>query len=59
MEKEFEEKVKFLEERSRLSERTDEPHLEEENLEEENVKQILRDVLNELYSSKKKSKEET
>jgi hypothetical protein len=59
MEKEFEEKVKFLEERSRLSERTDEPHLEEENLEEEDVKQILHDVLNELYYSKKKSKEDT
>ncbi|HEY9386755.1 MAG TPA: hypothetical protein VIP70_06930 [Nitrososphaeraceae archaeon] len=58
MEKEFENKVKFLEERSRLSERTDVPHLEEENLEEEHVKQILHDVLNELYYSKKKSKEE-
>jgi hypothetical protein len=58
MEKEFENKVKFLEERSRLSEKTYEPHVEEENLEEEHVKQILRDVLNELYYSKK-SKEET
>jgi hypothetical protein len=59
MEKEFENKVKFLEEHSRLSEKMYEPHLEEENLEEEDVKQILRDVLNELYYSKKNSKKKT
>ena len=50
MEKELEKKVKFVEEHSRLLENTDDLHLEEEN-----VKEILRDVLNELYS---KSKEE-
>ncbi|HEY9386514.1 MAG TPA: hypothetical protein VIP70_05710 [Nitrososphaeraceae archaeon] len=59
MEKEFEEKIKFLGERFRLSETIDEPHLEEENLEEEHVKQILHDVLNELYYSKEESKEKT
>ncbi|HEU5172299.1 MAG TPA: hypothetical protein VFT83_02120, partial [Nitrososphaeraceae archaeon] len=48
MEKEFEAKIKSLQQRSRLSERKDEPHLEEEH-----VKEILRDVLNELYYSKK------
>jgi len=37
-----------LQEQSRLSERKDEPELDEEN-----VKIILRDVLNELYYSKK------
>jgi biopolymer transport protein ExbB/TolQ len=51
MEKELERNVKSIEERlSRLSsERTDEPQLEEEN-----VKEILHDVLNELYYSKGK-----
>jgi len=48
MEKQFEAKIKFLQEQSRLSERKDEPELDEEN-----VKIILRDVLNELYYSKK------
>ncbi|MFL6328664.1 MAG: hypothetical protein ACJ71I_14450 [Nitrososphaeraceae archaeon] len=48
MEKEFETKVKSLEKHSRLPERRDEPSLEEED-----VKEILRDVLNELYYSKK------
>ena len=48
MEKEFEAKIKILQQRSRLSERKDEPHLEEEH-----VKEILHDVLNELYYSKK------
>jgi hypothetical protein len=52
MEKELEKKVKFVEEHSRSLEKTDDLQLEEEN-----VKEILRDVLNELYS--KKSKEET
>jgi hypothetical protein len=51
MEKELERNVKSIEARlSRLSpERTDEPQLEEEN-----VKEILHDVLNELYYSKSK-----
>jgi hypothetical protein len=51
MEKELENQVKFVQKRSRVSERKadDEPHLEEEN-----VKEILHDVLNELYYSKGK-----
>jgi hypothetical protein len=53
MQKEFEKKVKYVQKHSRLSERMDESHLEEEN-----VKEIIHDVLNELYYSKK-SKEET
>ena len=53
MQKEFEKKVKYVQKHSRLSERIDESHLEEEN-----VKEILHDVLNELYYSKK-SKEDT
>jgi hypothetical protein len=48
MQNEFEKKVKYVQKHSRLLERTDEPPLEEEN-----VKEILRDVLNELYYSKK------
>ena len=53
MEKELEKKVKFLEKRSGLSDRTEESYLHE-HLEEENAKQILHDVLNELYYSKGK-----
>ena len=53
MEKELEEKTKLLEKRFRLSEREDYLH---ERLEEENAKQILHDVLNELYYSKSKKK---
>jgi hypothetical protein len=51
MEKELENQIKFVQKRSRVSERTadDEPQLEEEN-----VKEILHDVLNELYYSKGK-----
>jgi hypothetical protein len=56
MEKEFEKKVKFLEERSRLSGIIDDSPLEVE-MEAEDIKETLRDVLNELYYSKK-SKEE-
>jgi hypothetical protein len=52
MEKELEKQVKSIE--KRLLERTDEPHLEEQHLEQENVKEILHDVLNELYYSKGK-----
>jgi hypothetical protein len=52
MEKELEQQVKFVQKRSRVSEKEDELHLEEEHLEEENVKEILHDVLNELYYSK-------
>jgi hypothetical protein len=52
MEKELEKQVKSIE--KRLLERTDESHLEERHLEEENVKEILHDVLNELYYSKGK-----
>jgi hypothetical protein len=54
MEKELEEETKSLEKHFRLSER-EEDHMEE-RLEEENVKQILHDVLNELYYSKSKKK---
>jgi hypothetical protein len=57
MEKELENQVKFVQKSSRVLEEEDELHLEEQHLEEENVKEILRDVLNELYYSKK-SKEE-
>jgi hypothetical protein len=57
MEKELENQVKFVQKRSRVSEKEDELHLEELHLEEENVKEILHDVLNELYYSKR-SKEE-
>jgi hypothetical protein len=53
MEKQFEEKIKFLQQRSSLSKKIEEPELEEEN-----VKKILHDVLNELYYSKK-GKEKT
>jgi hypothetical protein len=52
MEKELEEETKLLEKHFKLSER-EEDHMEE-RLEEENVKQILHDVLNELYYSKSK-----
>jgi hypothetical protein len=48
MEKELEQQVKFVQKRSRVSEKEDELHLEEEHLEEENAKEILHDVLNEL-----------
>ncbi len=56
MEKEFEKKVKFLEERSRLSGMSDESPLEVE-MKEEDIKETLRDVLNELYYSKETKKE--
>jgi hypothetical protein len=52
MEKELEEETKSLEKHFRVSER-EEDYLHEQ-LEEENVKQILHDVLNELYYSKGK-----
>ena len=48
MEKEFEGKVKFLQESFKSPKRLEEPELEEEY-----IKEILRDVLNELYYSKK------
>jgi hypothetical protein len=51
MEKELEKQVKFVQKRSRVSERTADA---EPQLEEENVKEILHDVLNELYYSKGK-----
>jgi hypothetical protein len=41
---------------SRVSEKEKEFHLKEERLQEENVKEILHDVLNELYYSKGKRK---
>jgi hypothetical protein len=53
MEKELEQKVKFWEKHYGLSDKTEEPYLQE-RLDEENVKQILHDVLNELYYSKSK-----
>jgi hypothetical protein len=51
MEKELENQAKFVQKRTRVSEKTTdaEPHLDEENL-----KEILHDVLNELYYSKSK-----
>jgi hypothetical protein len=49
MEKKFEEKVKFLQESTKSSQTIEEPELEEEH-----IKKILRDVLNELYYSKKR-----
>jgi len=52
MEKELEEETKSLEKHFGLSE-SEEHHMEEQ-LKEENVKQILHDVLNELYYSKGK-----
>jgi hypothetical protein len=52
MEKELEKNVRDIE--KRLLERTSKPHFEEQHLEEENVKEILHDVLNELYYSKGK-----
>jgi hypothetical protein len=57
MEKEFEKRVKFLEERSSLMGISDESHLEVE-MYEEDIKKTLHEVLNELYYSKK-SKAET
>ena len=54
MEKELEKKTKLLEKRFGLSEKA-EDYLQE-HLEEENAKQILHDVLNELYYSKSKKK---
>ncbi|MGC2573291.1 MAG: hypothetical protein WA364_17390 [Candidatus Nitrosopolaris sp.] len=54
MEKELEEETKSLEKHFRLSER-EEDYLHE-RLEEQNVKQILHDVLNELYYSKSRKK---
>jgi len=48
MEKELEVKVKYLHERSKSSKRI------EPELEEEHIKEVLREVLNELYYSKRK-----
>lgn len=58
MEKEFEKKVKFLEERSRLTGISDESPLEVE-MKEEDIKETLRDVLNELYSKETKREKPT
>jgi hypothetical protein len=49
MEKELENEVKYVEERFKPLERTDEPDLKDEE-----IKEILRDVLTELYYSKGK-----
>jgi hypothetical protein len=54
MEKELENQVKFVQKRSRVSEKEEELHVEEQHLEEASVKEILHDVLNELYYSKGK-----
>jgi hypothetical protein len=54
MEKELENQVKFVQKRSKVLEKENELHLEEQHLEQENVKEILHDVLNELYYSKSK-----
>ena len=51
MEKEFEGKVKYLHELSKSSKIMEEPELEEEH-----IKEVLREVLNELYYSKKRKK---
>ena len=52
MEKEFEGKVKYLHERSKSSLK----RMEEPELEEGHIKEVLREVLNELYYSKKRTK---
>jgi hypothetical protein len=52
MERGIEKQVKSIE--KRLQETAAESHLEEQHLDEENVKEILHDVLNELYYSKSK-----
>jgi hypothetical protein len=49
MEKELESQIKFVEKRAKLLERTDEPDLKDED-----VKEVLHDVLTELYYSKGK-----
>jgi len=49
MEKRYEEKVKFLQKHIKSSQTIEEPEMEEEHL-----KEILRDVLNELYYSKQR-----
>jgi hypothetical protein len=54
MEKEFEGKIKFLQEHSKLSESIEEPELDEEH-----IKEILHDVLTELYYSKIKKMEKS
>jgi hypothetical protein len=61
MERELEKQVKYVEKRSGVSEKETEFHKREKLLlnDEENVKQILRDVLNELYDSKVKGKTES
>jgi hypothetical protein len=51
MEKEFENKVKFLNKKTKLLEINDKNPLEVE-MNEEDIKKTLRDVLNELYHSK-------
>jgi hypothetical protein len=57
MEKELENNVRSIE--KRLLERTGESQFEEQQLEQGNVKEILHDVLNELYYSKgKKERQE-
>ena len=43
-----------MQKHSRVSEKEEELHLKEERLQEESVKEILHDVLNELYYSKGK-----
>jgi hypothetical protein len=53
MEKEFEQRIKFLEEHSGISGTHDESPLVEE-MKEEDIKETLRDVLNELYSKQTK-----
>jgi hypothetical protein len=49
MEKGIESRVEFVKKRAKLLERTDEPDLKDED-----VKEILHDVLTELYYSKGK-----
>jgi hypothetical protein len=42
---------------SRVSEKEEELHLKEERFQEENVKEILHDVLNELYTQRVRKKD--
>jgi hypothetical protein len=54
MEKELEGQARLVYKRTKVSEMKDESGLEQQHLEEENIKEILHDVLNELYYSKGK-----
>jgi hypothetical protein len=58
MEKELEKQVKYIHDLSKVSEKEEEAHLEETSyVDEEKAKEILHDVLNELYYSKSNKEE--